>query len=316
MHSGKHSGTVAVVLNYRTPHETIAAVRSIQASHTAATILVVDNASGDRSLDLLRGHLSGVHLIAAANNEGFSVGCNLGIAEALERGAARLLLLNSDATIDSGALDLLEQALDSDARLGIVAPVIVSRGKPDEIQSLGISYSTKTGRMWHRGFGRSRATLPPFDRQAVDAVSGCAMLIRREVFDTVGLLPQEYFFGFEDLDYCLRARAAGFAIACIGGATVRHEGSLSMGRRSGLRSYYATRNHLRVASRFGASRPPLRALRVVSVLALNFAHALTMSEVPIPEALAGFLRGARDHFKGRYGAAPVAGTTRAQPPNG
>lgn len=126
------------------------------------------------------------------------------------------------------------------------------------------------------------------------------MLVRREVFDAVGLLAEEFFFGFEDLDFCLRASAAGFRTACVHGAVVRHEGQASIGRASSTRAYYAVRNHLLVASRSARGG---RWLRTTSVLALNVAHVLFTSGLPRIAGLVAVARGARDHFRGRYGAA-------------
>ena len=97
--------TVAVVLNYRTPREAIGAVRSLLSSSAPfASIIVVDNASDDGSADLLARDLPDIELIVAAANGGFSAGCNVGIREALRRGAARVLLLNSDVTVPPDAV--------------------------------------------------------------------------------------------------------------------------------------------------------------------------------------------------------------------
>lgn len=299
-----HRSTIAVVLNYRTPYETIAAVRSLHTSGSAiSTIIVVDNASDDGSAQMLARELPHVRLILADMNAGFSSGCNIGIREALRLGASRVLLLNSDVVAPPDAIGLLERALDRDASLGIVGPVLASQSDPNEIQSLGIKYRAATGRMRHEGYGTRRTKLAPFERHDVDGVSGCAMMIRREVFERMELLAEEYFFGFEDLDFCLRARAAGFATACIGAAVVLHEGSVSIGRVSAQRIYFATRNHLLLAERFRSSPSLLaRCLQTTAVLAFNLAHVLVTSEVPRLRGLRGFIRGVRDHFAGRYGS--------------
>ena len=134
----------------------------------------------------------------------------------------------------------------------------------------------------------------------VDAVSGCAMLIKREVLEAVGLLDEQYFFSFEDLDFCFRARKAGFATVLAGRATVYHEGGRSMGPRSPQRLYYAARNHLRFAARNDLG---LRSFfRTSSIIALNVAHAVRARGASLPLRLAAVARGTRDHFAGRYGA--------------
>jgi GT2 family glycosyltransferase len=299
---------MAVVLNFRTADRTIRAVESLERSEApVGRIIVVDNASGDDSADRLCA-LRRVHVLVAEANGGFSAGCNLGIREALRLGASRVFLVNSDAVVPAETLGALERALDSDASLGIVAPVLVSQTDPDVVESAGMSYSAATGRVRHLGFRARRSAMPGFERRDVAGVSACAMLVRRSVFDRVGLLAEEYFFGFEDLDFCLRARAAGFGAACIGTTPVLHEGGASIGQTSARRIYFATRNHLLLARRHGRGSSVLaRCLRPATIMGLNLAHVLLTARVPVADGLGAFARGARDHFAGNYGA----GSTRA-----
>ena len=295
--------TVAVVLNYRTARETVQAVQTLAASRSpVATIIVVDNASGDGSVATLRAELGDARLVEAEHNGGFAAGCNQGIREALRLGADRVLLLNSDARIEPDALGALERALDENPRVGIVGPAVVERADPQVVQSLGMGYTLSTGRMRLHGFGRRYDALTVPALRQVDGVSGCAMLVRREVFERVGLFFEDYFFAFEDLDLCLRARAAGFATVCVGSAVVRHEGSASIGRTSPQRIYYATRNHLLLAARTSPPGPAVaRWVRTASIVALNLAFVLTTASVPRREGLSAFRRALADHRARRYG---------------
>jgi GT2 family glycosyltransferase len=137
------------------------------------------------------------------------------------------------------------------------------------------------------------------DWQPVAGVSGCAMLVKREVFDTVGLLPEEYFFSFEDLAFCLAARDRGFDVGVAGRARAYHQGSRSMGA-SPRRLYFAARNHLLVAS----ARPGgwlTRTSRAAAITGYNVAHALTAAGAWVPARLDAVLRGVADHLRGRYG---------------
>jgi hypothetical protein len=220
----------------------------------------------------------------------------------MQRGADRILLLNSDARLEPHALGALERALDENAHIGVAGPVVVERANPRIVQSLGMRYDRTTGRMRHRGFRR------PYDEQSipalreVDGVSGCAMLIRRSVFERAGLFFEDYFFGFEDLELCLRAQAAGFMTACVGAAVVLHEGNLSIGRASPRRIYYATRNHLLLAARISPQGSAIaRWLRAASIVGFNLAFVLTTSEIPARKGLMAFVRGVRDYRTGRYG---------------
>lgn len=290
----------AVVLNYRTPDQTTLAVRSIQSSFVRPErVFVVDNGSGDGSADALKRSLDGATVIENAANLGFSAGCNVGIRAALDSGAEHVLLVNSDAVLAPDALGRMLEAIAADPSLGIVAPVLLSREEPDRIASAGISFSARTCRMRNRGAGMPVSLLPPGPVHDVDAVSACVMLIRRDVFQRAGDLDAEYFFSFEDIDLCLRARAAGYRTACVQEAFAYHEGGRSIGRRSARRVYFATRNHLRLSRSAGSGGA---AARTALVVGLNVAYVLVSPEAPLVSGLFAVAKGAWHHAIGRYGS--------------
>jgi hypothetical protein len=297
----------AVVLNYRTAPASLLAARALRgSSRTIDDLIVVDNGSGDGSEQELRRALPETRVLQTGRNLGFAGGCNAGIRAALESGAALVALINSDVMLPPDALGRLEDALADRPSLGVVGPLILSRAHASRVASSGMVYSPVTGRMRHPDADRELAalSLPPV--LDVDGVSGCVLLVRREVFERIGLFTEDYFFSFEDLDFCLRARAAGFSSACVTGALAYHEGGGTIGRRSAARVYFATRNHLALAGRVGGGGWP--AARTIAVLGLNLAHVLTARQAPRLRGLAAFWRGARDHFAGRYG--PESGSIR------
>lgn len=294
----------AVVLNYHTPDETLLAVTSLGASRRPIDqIIVVDNGSRDEAA-ALRAVLPACTVVALGANEGFSGGINAGIRAALGARADLVMLVNSDVIVPPDTIGKLEAALDGRPGAGIAAPAIISRSEPDLAASLGMSYSPATGRMRHVGFGRR---LDSFGRPRVaevDGVSGCAMLVRRETFERAGLFDEAYFFSFEDLEFCLRARAHGLATVCVTDAAAYHEGGRSIGRRSARRVYFSTRNHLKLAgSAPGAARGWRAPVRTASVLAFNLAYVALSRDVPLVAGVVALAAGARDHFRGRYGPA-------------
>jgi GT2 family glycosyltransferase len=296
--------TAAVIVNFRTADATVAAVRSLLASDPPVTsIFVVDNGSGDDSASRIRSSVNGIRLIEASANRGFSAGCNIGIRSALQSGADRILLLNPDACVSRAAVAEMTRLLNRGDKLGIVGAIIVSKSKPATIESAGISYSQMTGRMWNRDFRSQLGSQTLGARETVDAVSGCAMLVARAVFDRIGFFDEDYFFGFEDVDFCLRAQAAGIEIAIAGDATVEHEGHASIGHASPRRIYFAARNHLLLSGRNPVRTSMLsRWLRTGSILTLNLTHALFSSDVRRLDGLRAYVNGVQDHLTGRYGA--------------
>jgi len=135
----------------------------------------------------------------------------------------------------------------------------------------------------------------------VDGVSGCAMLVRREVFDAAGLFDEEYFFSFEDLELCLRAASLGFRTVCVDDARAYHEGGRTIGRRSPRRVYFATRNHLKLAAGVDPANAIVRTARASGIVGLNAAYVLTSADAPLVGGLAAVARGAWHHVIGRYG---------------
>jgi GT2 family glycosyltransferase/glycosyltransferase involved in cell wall biosynthesis len=291
----------AVVLNYKTPDETLLAVRSVLASRTPfAQVLVVDNAADDECREALGEVLDEVTVLSAGGNTGFSAGVNLGIRRALADGATHVMLVNSDVVLPVGALRALLYALAVDPARGIAAPVIAARRAPDAVESAGMRFSDVSGRMRHELAGTSMRQ-PFADWQSVAGVSGCAMLVTRKVFDAVGLLPESYFFSFEDLAFCLDAHQHGFDVGVAGHAIAYHEGSRSIGATSTRRLYFASRNHLLLAS----TRPGnwlVRTGRATAIVGYNAAYALMSSGGSPTSRLAAVARGVRDHLRGRYGS--------------
>ena len=295
----------AVVLNYRTSESTIEAVLALRESTVPVDlIVVVDNASNDGSVERLRTALKEPTLMVADANGGFSAGCNLGIREALAQGAHRVLLLNADVTVAADMVERLTAAMTIRPTCGIAGPMLLRADAEDLIESTGIRYSSTSGRMRHDDFGAQAHRVPRIAAKPVDGVSGCAMLISRQVFDRVGGLADEFFFGFEDLDFCLRAKREGFEVLCIPEARAWHTGSASIGRDSPARLYFAARNHLLLASR-SSLRPGAGSLvRAPFVVLLNVAHAVAQHDVPRVRALRATLRGVADHVRRRYGPPP------------
>jgi GT2 family glycosyltransferase len=301
----------AVVLNYRTPDDTLLAVRSLLASRQPFDdIIVVDNDRRD-SIDAVRDALGPawpqIIYLRTGGNLGFSGGMNVGIREALARGADRVLLVNSDVIIPPDCLVRLEESFDAVPHAGIAGPVVLARSEPDRVASLGMSYAPGSGRMRHCAFGARMAELDLPTGRTVDAVGGCLMLVKREVFEAVGLLDEDYFFSFEDLDFCLKARRAGFTTILAGSAAVYHEGGRSMGANTPRRLYFAARNHLLLARRNDPSAGRLASLcRGGSIVLLNLAHAVRSRGGSLPARLGAVARGTRDYAAGRFGTDSAA----------
>jgi GT2 family glycosyltransferase len=226
---------------------------------------------------------------------------NAGIAHLRATGCDRFLLLNNDAVLEPGALRRLAEALD-DPTVAAAGPVIL-RERDGRVESRGARIG---GGLWPRLLGAGESHQPREGRTSVESLSGAAWMIRISAFERVGPLDEGFFHGFEDADWCWRARRCGFGLAVVRGAVARHGGSRTLGAASPARLYYAARGHLRAAERMRPLPRGLQWARRGAVVAVNAAHALRQSEVPRLKGLAAVVRGARDFARGISGPAPAA----------
>jgi len=213
----------AVVLNLNGGRDVLECLESLE--NEKAKILVVDNGSTDGSVVEIRKKFSRVKIIENKKNLGFTAGNNIGIRYALKQGAEAILLLNHDTVVEKGFLEsLLENPAD------IVGPVIKFKRKGKIIYDHGGKVDRIFGRNYHLELGKIGKT------KEIDYVSGCAILIRRPVFKKIGLLDEAYFIFYEDADFCLKARRAGFKIAVEPKSLIFHK--LSEGKKKPWRMHF------------------------------------------------------------------------------
>jgi len=289
----------AVVLNYRTPEQTLLTVRSLLAStEPLASVTVVDNSETVACGRMLAELSDRVEYLSTPENLGYAGGMNVGIARALTRGATHVLLVNSDVTVPPDCCARLLAALAAEPESGIAGPTALVRDTPDRIDSAGLSFNAASSRMRMVGAGDTLSAVPG-PGGCVDAVSGCLMLVERRVFERIGVLDAHYFFGFEDLDFCLRARDAGIRTV-VSPARAYHGRAQSLPSRSPERLYYAARNHLRLAA--SAHGGGAGARRQLAVMVMNLASALKAPPSRVPARLLAVAAGCLDFYRGQFGA--------------
>jgi GT2 family glycosyltransferase len=193
-------------------------------------VLVVDNASTDGSVEMIQEKFPWVKLIKSAENLGFSRGNNVAIRQCQGR---YLALVNPDVIVFPGCLDALANFLDENPKVGNIGPRVLN---PDmSLQSTcrrfptlwnnfcsasGLSARFKNSRL----FAGEHMFYFPHDRTlAVDVLVGCFSVIRREAFDSVGLLDECLFMYGDDVDWCRRARNAGWQVVFYPGAQAVHD---------------------------------------------------------------------------------------------
>lgn len=175
--------------------------------------VVVDNASRDGSFELAKNYFSRTHFILNEKNIGFAAGNNVAIRFALEKFADYIFLLNNDATVEKDAISKLVNEAEKNKNGGIFSPIVYNGN----------------GNVWFAG-GRIKWLKMRAEHcrdalrcvSTTDYISGCAMLIKKDVFREIGLLDEKYFLYYEDADFCLRARKKGFKCMVVPGARAIH----------------------------------------------------------------------------------------------
>ena len=219
-----------IVLTWNGRDLTLDCLRSLEGVTTPnLRTILVDNASQDGTAEAVRRRYHDrVTVIENAENLGFAAGNNVGIQHALAVGADFILLLNNDTVVAENFVDhLLAPMLDAPA-VGITAPKIYYAEPEKQIWFAGGEISMWRGTAKHTGI-REMDRGQYDTAHDIDYATGCAFLARRAVFEKIGDLDPGYRAYFEDADFCMRARDAGFRIRYVPAAHVWHRISASTG---------------------------------------------------------------------------------------
>ena len=232
-----------ITINYNGLEETCQLIESLQQhpQDCSYELIVVDNGSiQDESLFLQKKYPE-VHIIRSEQNVGFSGGNNLGIQAATGKS---IFLLNNDTLITGNDLKYLYERLYSSPNIGGVSPKIKFAFPPQHIQFAGFTPLSKYT-LRNRAIGYNEADEGQFDApQETNCLHGAAMMIKREVIERVGRMPEIYFLYYEEMDWCTQISRQGYQLWYEPHCTIYHKSSRSTGKDSPLKTYYLTRNRL------------------------------------------------------------------------
>lgn len=296
----------AVVLNWRRADDTIACVRSLADHAPDVDVTVVDNASGDGSLERIRAAFPSVTLIEHDRNDGYAGGNNVGIASALEADPDAVLILNNDVVVEPGTVQGLVPWLGRG--WGIVAPLSLKADDPTICDFFTARVDLRNMALLAQG--RDEPWPGSVEPRQTDYATGSAMLIDACLLRALGGFDERFFLVWEDVDLCLRAQRMGARVLTVPDAKVLHGRGRSFGGDgSPLFKYFFVRNSFLVLERHGRWPWKRRTHRMIErryrgwteqrdgdaaaarAIALGLEHGLANRYGPPPDELTGPVAG-------------------------
>lgn len=230
-----------VIVSWNTCELTLACLESIErevrvrrdAGRIECEVLLVDNASSDETVASVRGRFPWVTVLAQTENLGFAAGNNVGFRAAHGR---HILLLNSDTVLRHNSIECMVRYLDAHPEVGAVGPQLLNAdgSKQNCIHNFPSLATEFVPKGLLERFSPARFPSKRFVHTqpiAVDAVLGACLMVRREVIERVGLMPEEYFLFLEETDWCWSMQESGFRVMHLPTVEVLHHSGASSKKR-------------------------------------------------------------------------------------
>lgn len=248
-----------IVLTWNQCAVTLDCLASLREQQYANTdVILVDNGSEDETVASARDAFPEVTVIENRENLGFAAGNNVGLQHALRGDAEYIMLLNNDTAVDPAMIGTLVDMMEADPTIGITGPKMLYFDQPETIWCAGNRIDWRTGESIR--LCAEQPDGPDGLTQDVDFITACAICLRRDVIEQIGLLDPRFFIYYEETDWCTRARQAGWRIVYVPDARLWHKVSATMGATSPATEYYMTRNVMLFLAKNGHDLARLRVL--------------------------------------------------------
>jgi len=237
-----------IILNWNNQKDTYECIESFENNdYPNYRIVIVDNGSENK----LKINNPNIKIIYNQNNLGYAGGNNVGIKYALKNNADYILLLNNDTLVDDNFLTKLIEVGESNPKFGIIGPKIYFAEDKNKLWSTGGKINWLYNKAIMRGYNEiDNKQYDEPKTQKTDFITGCCLLIKKEVINKISLIPEDYFLYYEDIDWCLKTKKAGFKCVFAPEAQIYHKGSQSSVEHSSPYIYYHIRNGLLLSRRF------------------------------------------------------------------
>ena len=243
-----------ITINYNGLKDTCELMETLPLDDTSIEVIVVDNASQQDEASVIEQRYPQVKVIRSSENLGFAGGNNLGIEASCGK---YLYFINNDTLLSlqgnavanpkhgmQPELRYLVERLESDRQIGMVCPKIRFTWGDNLIQFAGYTPLSRVT-LRNNAIGYNESDYGQYDTAHPTPYGhGAAMMVRREAIDKAGMMPTCFFLYYEELDWSMMIRRAGYTIWYEPASTIYHKESQTTGQASPLRTYYITRNRL------------------------------------------------------------------------
>lgn len=243
--------TFVIVLNYNNYSDTKECIESLlSTSLKRFEIIVVDNNSSDGSGEQINSYFKeNITYLKSNVNVGYAAGNNLGIKYAKEHDAKYICVLNNDTIVFPDFLKRGIEYLEENKNTAFVAPILLNYSD-SRIQSIGGIVNLWTGGCITR-FSKSKSIkyVGKYPSELCediesDYVGGACLLFKSSLIDLIGYIPENYFLFFEETEWCVKARKIGMKCICLHDWRIKHKGSASIDKYTGLHEYMLERNRV------------------------------------------------------------------------
>lgn len=271
-------------------------IRELDYPKDRVEIILIDNGIKPFLKKKIVHNFPQISWLGKGENLGFALANNLGLEKAK---GEWIFVTNSDVRFNKKCLLNLIKSGSVDSKIGILGPLVYSLAKPSEISPQD-NPGFQSDFFWGQPRSLSVKELAKLRRPlAVDWISGSGIMIQKGVIDKIGLFDERFFAYWEDADFCLRAKKAGFKVVLVPEAKIFHQGSVIMGKISPEHTYYVVRNGLlflfKYTSLVGRLTLHLRNLTVLLVKLLKVALGVGRDDN------LAFIAGILDFYRGKWG---------------
>ena len=267
---------IAIVIlhfqNQKLTADCLKSVNNLNLKDINLEVLIINN-NPKQDLSKLKNDFTGFDFIKNKGNLGYAQGNNVGIKKVLKENPDFVFLLNNDTILDKDLLVELVNKFKKNERIGIIGPKIYfAKGyefhkKRYQVRDLGKVIWYAGGLIDWDNVIASHQGVDEVDRGQyddlcqTDFVSGCAMMVKSEVFNKICFFNKDYFLYWEDVDFCQRAKKAGYLLFYDGKAKVWHANAGSSAVGGPLHDYYMSRNRLLFGLKYASWRTKLALIK-------------------------------------------------------